>query len=85
MQFGCRIGAMPPAVSPALLAARAAIPVACVSDVMMRLISGGASLRPVGTAGLCGIAITERMPPGDDLMLDKAIELARSSSVPRAI
>lgn len=72
---------MPSAVDAALLSALAAIPVACLSDVMMRLVSGGAGLRPVGEAALCGTAITVRVPPGDNLMVHKAIELARAGDV----
>jgi RraA family protein len=72
---------MPATVDAALLAALADIPVACISDVMMRLVSGGAGLRPVGTAKLCGTAVTVRVPPGDNLMVHKAIELARAGDV----
>lgn len=81
MRFGCRIGPMPAAADAALLAALADIPVACISDVMMRLVSGGAGLRPVGATALCGTAITVRVPPGDNLMVHKAIELARAGDV----
>ncbi len=80
-RFGCRIGPMPAPVDKHLLSALADIPVACISDVMMRLVSGGANLRPVGAAGLCGTAVTVRVPPGDNLMVHKAIELARAGDV----
>lgn len=72
---------MPAVVDTKLLAALSAIPVACISDVMQRLVSGGASLRPIGAAALCGTAITVRVPPGDNLMVHKAIELARAGDV----
>lgn len=72
---------MPAQVDPALLAALAQIPVACISDVMMRLASGGAHLRPVGATALCGTAVTVKVPPGDNLMVHKAIELARPGDV----
>lgn len=81
LRFGCRIGAMPAAADPVLLSALASIPVACISDVMMRLVSGGAALRPVGATALCGTAITVRVPPGDNLMVHKAIEMARAGDV----
>lgn len=81
LRFGCRIGPMPAAVDADLLADLATIPVACLSDVMMRLVSGGAGLRPVGASALCGTAITVRVPPGDNLMVHKAIELARAGDV----
>lgn len=72
---------MPAAVDAGLLADLAGIPVACISDVMMRLVSGGAALRPVGAAALCGTAITVRVPPGDNLMVHKAIDMARPGDV----
>jgi RraA family protein len=72
---------MPVAVDPALLAALATIPVACISDVMMRLVSGGAALRPIGAANVSGTAVTVRVPPGDNLMVHKAIDLARPGDV----
>lgn len=72
---------MPCAVDAALVSALEAVPVACLSDVMMRLVSGGAGLRPVGASALCGTAITVRVPPGDNLMVHKAIELARAGDV----
>lgn len=80
-RYGCRIGSMPAAVDPALLAALGSIPVACISDVMMRLVAAGTNLRPVGVSRLCGTAITVRVPPGDNLMVHKAIELARAGDV----
>lgn len=72
---------MPASVDPGLLADLTTIPVACISDVMLRLVSGGAALRPVGKATLVGTAITVRVPPGDNLMVHKAIELARRGDV----
>ncbi len=81
LRFGCRIGPMPAPVDAGLLAELGTIPVACISDVMMRLVSGGVGLRPVGAAALCGTAITVRVPPGDNLMVHKAIELARAGDV----
>jgi len=80
-RFGARIGAMPPAVDPALLVDLQGIPVACISDVMFRLAAGGASLRPIGRSDLLGTAITVRVPPGDNLMVHKAIDLARPGDV----
>lgn len=80
-RFGCRVGPMPSALDATLVSALSAIPVACLSDVMMRLVSGGVGLRPVGVAALCGTAITVRVPPGDNLMVHKAIELARAGDV----
>lgn len=72
---------MPAPVDPQLLAGFAQIPVASISDVMLRLAGGGANLLPVGTPSLCGTAVTVRVPPGDNLMVHKAIELARAGDV----
>jgi regulator of RNase E activity RraA len=72
---------MPPQVDGALLAGFSGIPVACISDVMQRLVSGGAGLRPIGAASLCATALTVRVPPGDNLMVHKAIDLARPGDV----
>jgi RraA family protein len=72
---------MPAAVDPTLLATFSKIPVACISDVMLRLAAGGADLRPMGAAELCGTAVTVRVPPGDNLMVHKAIDLARKGDV----
>jgi RraA family protein len=72
---------MPAQANLALLDGLAAIPVACISDVMQRLVAGGAVLRPSGAAALCGTAITVRVPPGDNLMVHKAIDLARPGDV----
>jgi len=80
-RFGARIGPMPPAVDQGLIAQLRTIPVACISDVMFRLASGGATLRPIGAAALCGTVITVRVPPGDNLLVHKAIELGRPGDV----
>lgn len=79
--YGCRIGAMGPHPDAAMLAELAGIPVACISDVMQRLTAGGANLRPMGAAALYGRAVTVRVPPGDNLMVHKAIELAEKGDV----
>lgn len=81
LRVGCRIGPMGGAVDPVLLRELSTIPVACISDVMFRLTAGGANLRPVGHAALCGTAVTVHAPPGDNLMVHKAIELARAGDV----
>ena len=80
-RFGSRIGPVPAAADPALIEALRTIPVACISDVMLRLVHGGATLRPIGEAALCGTAVTVRVPPGDNLMVHKALELARPGDV----
>lgn len=80
----CRIVAPPPAPKPELLARLAAQPTAALSDAMDRL-HGAVGLRPVpGTLGdtrLCGPALTVRTRPGDNLVVHKAVDLARPGDV----
>lgn len=58
------------------------LPVANVSDAMNRMFACGANLRPMHSHGtLAGPAITIRMPPGDNLMLQKAIDLADAGDI----
>ena len=53
------------------------LPVANVSDSMHRMYAGGAQLRPMHRSGkLAGRAITVKAPPGDNLMLHKAMDMA---------
>src|SRR4029450_8524873 len=60
----------------------AQLPVANVSDSMSRLTAGGARLRPMHRAGgLAGPALTVKVPPGDNLMLHKAIALSEPGDV----
>ncbi|MGH6762531.1 MAG: RraA family protein [Phyllobacterium sp.] len=60
----------------------ARLPVSVVSDVMSRLVAGGAALRPMHRGGvLAGSALTVKTRPGDNLMLHKAIEMAEPGDV----
>lgn len=60
----------------------ATLPVANVSDSMSRMTAGGARLRPMhGGGGLAGPALTVKAPPGDNLMMHKAIALAEPGDV----
>jgi regulator of RNase E activity RraA len=60
----------------------ARLPVANVSDSMSRLTGGGARLRPMhGGGGMVGAALTVKAPPGDNLMLHKAIAIAEPGDV----
>jgi regulator of RNase E activity RraA len=53
------------------------IPVANVSDCMMRMAAGGPRLRPMHLNGhLVGPALTVKTRPGDNLMIHKALDLA---------
>ncbi|MGU7772569.1 RraA family protein [Burkholderia sp. MR1-5-21] len=58
------------------------VPVANISDVMMRLTAAGARLRPMHDgAYLCGPAYTVKTRPGDNLLVHKAIDLASPGDV----
>ena len=60
----------------------ASLPVANVSDGMSRLTAAGARLRPMHAGGgMAGPALTVKAPPGDNLMLHKAIALAEPGDV----
>ncbi len=82
MASGFRILVRPRCVSPEMVARFATLPVANVSDSMSRLAAGGARLRPMHRgATLAGPALTVKAPPGDNLMLHKAIGLAAPGDV----
>jgi regulator of RNase E activity RraA len=58
------------------------IPVANISDSMNRMTGGGPRLRPMhGSGGLCGVAITVKSRPGDNLMVHKALDIAGKGDV----
>ena len=59
-----------------------ALPVANISDVMSRMVSGGATLRPMhATGGMAGPALTVKTRPGDNLMVHKALDMAVAGDV----
>ncbi len=69
-------------VSAELVAKFSKIPVANVSDVMLRLTAGGPRLRPMHAGGvLAGPAFTVKTRPGDNLMIHKAIDMAEPGDV----
>lgn len=58
------------------------LPVANVSDVMSRLTAGGPNLRPLHAGGpLAGPAFTVKTRPGDNLMVHKALLMAKPGDV----
>lgn len=60
----------------------AEIPVANVSDCLMRMSAGGPRLRPMHKGGrLGGPAFTVRTRPGDNLMIHKALDMAQPGDV----
>ena len=58
------------------------VPVANVSDCMARMTAGGARLRPMHAGGrMAGPALTVKARPGDNLMIHKALQLAKPGDV----
>lgn len=68
---------------PAVLVERfATVPTANLGDCMERLFDGGAALKPMNSAvTMAGPALTVRVPPGDNLMVHKALDLAHPGDV----
>jgi RraA family protein len=82
MAFGMRILPATQRASGALLARFMNVATAHLSDNMGRLVAGGAHLRPMHKGGqLVGNALTVKVPPGDNLMVHKAIDIAQPSDV----
>ena len=82
MSVGFRICSRKQAASLELVAEFAKLPVANVSDCMGRLAAAGPRLRPMhASGGLAGVALTVKSRPGDNLMLHKAIDLAKPGDV----
>ena len=70
------------AVPAQLVQAFRGLPVANISDCMARMSSGGPRLRPMHKGGyLAGPALTVRTRPGDNLMIHKALTLAKPGDV----
>ncbi|MES2185966.1 MAG: RraA family protein [Pseudomonadota bacterium] len=69
-------------VSAELVQAFKGLPVANVSDCMARMSAGGPRLRPMHNgAPMAGPAVTVKCRPGDNLMIHKALTLARPGDV----
>jgi len=82
MSEGFRIKKSWERIDPALVEQFKPLPVANVSDSMMRMDAGGAALRPMHRDGaMAGPALTVRSRPGDNLMLHKAIDMARPGDI----
>ncbi|WP_439571981.1 RraA family protein [Phreatobacter sp.] len=82
MTVGFRIAPLAPPVDPALVEAFRAIPASIVSDCMSRMSASGADIRPRHAGGaMAGTALTVLTRPGDNLMLHKAIDMARPGDV----
>ena len=82
MNNGLRILKRRRSVDPAAAREFLNIPVANVSDCMARMTAGGARLRPMHAGGrMAGPALTVKTRPGDNLMIHKALQLAREGDV----
>src|SRR4051812_23166530 len=82
MPIGFRIVTDVPRAPDALMDRFFDVPTAHLSDSMSRLFAGGADLRPMHRGGkLVGNALTVRTRPGDNLMVHKAIDIARPRDV----
>ena len=81
-QPGFRILPFGPAPDAGLLTRLATVATAHLSDNMHRMQAVAAEIRPYHRGGkLAGPALTVRVPPGDNLMVHKAIDIARPGDV----
>ena len=79
---GFQICALARRVDSQIVEAFRALPVANVSDCMSRMTAGGAGLRPYHAKGvLAGPAFTVKTRPGDNLMIHKALHMAKPGDV----
>lgn len=82
MTYGFRVKQNWDRIEPSLVEAFRSLPVANVSDSMSRLCALGTGMRPMHRSGtLAGPALTVRTRPGDNLMLHKAIDMAKPGDV----
>ncbi|CUH96813.1 hypothetical protein P22_2924 [Propionispora sp. 2/2-37] len=65
----------------ALVEGFAGIPVANIADNMNRMSCMDARIRPINETALLGPAFTVRSRPGDNLMLNKALDLAQPGDI----
>jgi len=82
MEIGLRVLRRNRAVDRDTVNAFKVMAVANVSDTMNRMTAGGATLRPMHAGGvLAGPALTVKTRPGDNLLIHKAIEIAKPGDV----
>jgi RraA family protein len=82
MQIGNRVLLRRRCVAKSLVEEFGGVPLANISDSMGRLFAGGANIRPMHNSGtMAGVAITVRSRPGDNLMLHKAVNMAKPGDV----
>lgn len=66
---------------PELVAQFRGIPSSNIGDTMERLSCTNASLRPLNNAVMAGVAFTVKCPAGDNLMMHRAMDLARPGDI----
>lgn len=82
MSVGVRINERHPPAEPALIARAARLPVANIGDVMNRMQAMRGGFRAYGgRRTVVGAALTVRARPGDNLLLHRAVDLARPGEV----
>ncbi|QHJ00361.1 RraA family protein [Xylophilus rhododendri] len=82
MNNGLRILKRRRAVDLALARQFLDVPVANVSDCMARMTAGGPRLQPYHSGGrMAGPALTVKTRPGDNLMIHKALQLAKPGDI----
>lgn len=82
MTIGFRVLARARTVGADIVRDFAKLPVANVSDVMSRMTAGGPRLRPMHAGGqLAGPALTVKTRPGDNLLVHKALQMAKAGDV----
>lgn len=82
MTFGFRIFNNHERARADLVEALGTLPTAILSDNLSRINAGGPAIRPMhGDGMLCGTALTVKTRPGDNLMIHKAVDMARPGDV----
>ena len=82
MTIGLRVLARRRKVDADTVAKFRSLPVANVSDVMLRMSAGGPRLRPLHAGGvMAGPALTVKTRPGDNLMIHKALLMVEKGDV----
>lgn len=81
MNIGCKIISDFKRPDPDLVSKFKGMPVANIDDNMNRTAAIDHSIRPVNKAPLLGVAFTIRAPHGDNLMLHKAMDMAKPGDI----
>ena len=79
--IGCRIYTEICRAAPELVALFAGLPVANIADNMNRIACPEQGLLPLNSSPLLGTAFTVRCPGGDNLMMHKALDMAKPGDI----